>query len=130
MKKKNPAKLIDKGMFFAYNTDLKERAKKMRNNPTDAELKLWNILRTGELKDYRFLRQKILGNYIADFYCSKYKLIIEADGGGHQELEQKDYDRERTAFFENLGIIVLRFWNNDVLQNPEGVYEKILEFFD
>ena len=74
------------------------------------------------------MRQKILGNYIADFYCSKYQLIIEADGGGHQEIEQKEYDEERTAFFGNLGIVVLRVWNNDILQNPEGVHEEVLKF--
>jgi len=84
-------------------------------------------LRQGELKKYRFLRQKILGNYIADFYCSKLQLIIEADGGGHQDTEQKEYDKERTLFFESLEMNVLRFWNNHILQDSEGVYAKILE---
>jgi very-short-patch-repair endonuclease len=116
-------------MFLAYNGNLKERARKMRNDPTNAEKILWNILRQGELKEHGFLRQKIVGNYIADFYCPKYKLIIEVDGGGHQEPEQQDYDKERTLFFENLEIQVLRFWNNDVLENSEGVYKKILDYF-
>ena len=115
------------GGFVEYNSNLRQRAREMRNNPTDAERKLWNILRQGELKKHRFLRQKILGNYIADFYCSKLQLIIEADGGGHQEQEQKEYDEARTLFFESLGMKVLRFWNNEILQNPSGVYAKILE---
>ena len=76
--------------FFDYNKDLKDRAKLMRNKPTEAEKKLWNILRQGKLIEYRFLRQKIIGNYIADFYCSKQKLIIEVDGGGHNETDQKE----------------------------------------
>ena len=130
MKNSNPAKLVDKGMFFPYNVKLKNRARKMRNNPTDAEKKLWDILRQGELKQYKFLRQKIIGNYIADFYCSQYRLILEVDGSGHDEVEQIEYDKERTLFFENLGMKVLRFWNNDVLENPAGVYAKILEFFE
>ncbi len=117
-------------MFLPYNGNLKDRARKMRNNPTDAEKKLWDILRQGELKQYKFLRQKIIGNYIADFYCSQYKLIIEVDGGGHDEVDQIEYDKERTLFFENLGMKVLRFWNNDVLENPKGIYAKILEFFE
>ena len=117
-------------MFLAYNRSLKDRACKMRNNPTDAEKKMWNILRQGDLGKYKFLRQKIVGNYIADFYCSKYKLIIEVDGGGHKENDQQNYDKERTLFFENLEIQVLRFWNNDVLENLEGTHEVILEFFE
>ena len=130
LRRKSPLIKGDLGGFVEYNSNLRERAREMRNNPTDAEKKLWNILRTGELKKHRFLRQKILGNYIADFYCSKLQLIIEVDGGGHQEIRQENYDKERTLFFENLGLIVLRFWNNEVLQNPEGVYERILEFVD
>ena len=96
---KSPLIKGDLGGFVEYNSNLRERAREMRNNPTDAEKKLWNILRTGELKKHRFLRQKILGNYIADFYCSKLQLIIEVDGGGHQEIRQENYDKERTLFF-------------------------------
>ena len=120
--------ITDLGVFFPYNINLKERAREMRKNPTIAEKKLWDILRTGELKEYRFLRQKIVGNYIADFYCSKLRLVLEADGVGHGEKDQKEYDKNRTLFFKNLGITVLRFWNSDILENPKRVYKEILSF--
>ncbi|PID70506.1 hypothetical protein CSB37_02350 [bacterium DOLZORAL124_38_8] len=116
--------------FLSYNKDLKTRARKMRNNPTDAEKRMWDLLRSGKLNSVRFLRQKIIGNYIADFYCASQKIIIEVDGSGHNSDETKEYDKIRTQFFNNLGIKVVRFWNTDVLTNPEGVYEKILEEID
>lgn len=116
--------------FLPYNKNLKERARTMRNNPTDTEKKMWNLLRSGDLAEYRFLRQKIIGNYIADFYCSKQQLIIEIDGGGHNENNQKEYDTIRTKFFESLGTQVIRFWNTDVLQNETGVYQKVLEIIE
>lgn len=99
----------------------------MRKNPTKAERKLWKILRSGELAKLTFNRQKPLGNYIVDFYCSKAKLVIEVDGAGHAEKWQKEYDEERTAYLQGYSLNILRFWNNEVMENPEGVYETILQ---
>jgi len=99
----------------------------MRNNPTKAERAMWRILKSGELSKFTFNRQKILGNYVVDFYCSKAKLVIEIDGVGHAENEQKEYDDERTAFLNGFNLHILRFWNNDVIENSEVVYDIILQ---
>ena len=78
-----------------------------------------------QLDDYKFRRQQPLGNYIVDFVCLEKRLIIEVDGGQH--AEQSDYDAERDDWLREQGFIVLRFWNNDVLKNFEGVTERIFE---
>ena len=114
-------------LYVPYNVDLKERSRTMRKNATDAERKLWKILKSEELKKLTFSRQKPLGNYIVDFYCSKAQLVIEVDGSGHGEVEQKRYDEERTAYLQGFNLKVLRFWNNEVIKNPEGVYETIIQ---
>ena len=109
--------------YLSYNTNLKDKARKMRNEMTLAERKLWyEYLR---LSEYRFLRQKLINNYIVDFYCSKLKLVIEVDGGTH--IEEKDiiYDKIRTKELERLGLKVLRFWNNDILEGIGEVVAKI-----
>ena len=114
-------------LFIPYNLNLKENSRKMRKNPTDAERAMWSILRSGELAKLSFNRQKPLGNYIVDFYCSKAHLAIEVDGSGHAEEWQKEYDKERTAFFHEFDLYVLRFWNDEVLENPDGVYKTIFQ---
>ena len=100
-----------------------ERARALRQNLTDAEKKLWSILRRDTL-GHSFRRQHPIGKYIVDFVCLDRKLIIEADGGQHNE-EQAAYDAARTAWLEERGYKVLRFWNNDILGNLEGVAEVI-----
>jgi len=102
-------------------------ARKLRNEPTNAEQKLWFYLR-GDQTGHRFRRQLAIGHYIADFACPKERLIIELDGGQHGE--QQDYDQKRTAFFETKGYHVLRFWNNDVINNIEGTMETVLKHLD
>ncbi len=99
------------------------RAKSLRTAQTDAERKLWSILRAGRLNGAKFRRQVPIGRYIADFACPAAKLIVELDGGQH--ADQVAYDNERTAFLESQGYRVLRFWNNDALTNIEGVGETI-----
>lgn len=101
------------------------RARALRNNPTEVEKLLWRWLRMWQLDDYKFRRQQPLGNYIVDFVCLERRLIIEVDGGQH--AEQSDYDAERDDWLREQGFIVLRFWNNDVLKNFEGVTERIFE---
>ena len=97
----------------------------MRKSFTDAELRLWQLLRHRNLKAFKFRRQHPLGPYIADFICLEQRLVIEVDGGQHQQ--QTRYDSKRTNDLEAAGYRVLRFWDNDVLKNSEGVLEAILD---
>ena len=103
---------------------LKTYARELRAQATDAETKLWHILRNRRFFDYKFRRQHPMGGYILDFYCADAKLAIELDGGQHQQAET--YDQQRTTALKQQGIQVLRFWNNEFLQNSEGVLESIL----
>jgi primosomal protein N' (replication factor Y) len=99
-----------------------QRARRLRGDPTDAEKHLWNGLRLRQL-GWDFRRQHPVPPYFADFACIGAKLIVEVDGGQHSE---SDDDKARDAFLLNKGWRVLRFWNNDVLQNRDGVLQTIL----
>jgi very-short-patch-repair endonuclease len=107
------------------NTPSKDRARELRKNLTDAERALWQHLRHRQIGGQRFRRQHPIGPYIVDFFCFEKRLIVEIDGGQHSE--QVAYDEERTKWLEARGFRVLRFWNNDVLGNIEGVKQVILE---
>src|SRR5471030_228172 len=100
-------------------------ARQLRSNPTEAEKRLWSKLRLKQIKGYRFRRQVPVGPYIVDFICLAKRLIIEVDGGQHSaNIEQ---DLARTAWLESQNFHVLRFWNNEVLGNIEGLYEVIVQ---
>ena len=101
-----------------------DRARQLRKNPTDAERKLWKHLRLKQLEGHRFRRQVPIGPYYADFLCLERRLIVEVDGGQHAEREIED--SRRTAWLESQGFRVIRCWNNEVLQNIEGVVEAVL----
>ena len=100
-----------------------DSARRLRRDATDAERRLWSALRDRRLAGYRFRRQHPIGDYIVDFACTKYWLIVAADGGQH--ADNADDDR-RTETLQNEGWRVLRFWNNDILLNAEGVIQTIL----
>jgi very-short-patch-repair endonuclease len=100
-------------------------ARHLRKNLTDAEQKLWRHIRNRQIKGFRFRRQAPIGNYIVDFVCFEKKLIIELDGGQHSE--QQEYDHHRSLWLKSKGYTVIRFWNNDVLNNIEGIMEVILK---
>ena len=91
---------------------------------TEAERILWQQLRKRQLLGFKFRRQHPMGRYIIDFACTDAQLVIEVDGGQHSE--QRDYDATRTDWLNNQGYTVLRFWNNEILANMEGVKEVIL----
>src|SRR3546814_238565 len=101
---------------------LTDLARTLRQNATEAEQRLWHHLRAGRLEDHKFRRQAPIGRHIADFLCEKSRLIIELDGGQH--ADQAEADQRRTQSLESSGYTVLRFWNNDVLQNTQGVLEE------
>jgi very-short-patch-repair endonuclease len=103
--------------------NLLERAKTLRSNQTDAEKHLWYYLRAHRFMKMKFKRQMPIGRYIVDFVCEEHKLIIEIDGGQHQDAV--DYDERRTKWLQQQGYEVLRFWNNEVLQQTESMLEVI-----
>ena len=97
----------------------------IRRNMTDAEMLLWSKLRVKQLKGFQFYRQKIKGNYIADFYCPKSKLVIEVNGGEHYSAVGREKDKKRDDYMRRAGITVLRFSDRDVLGQIDAVLEKI-----
>ena len=99
------------------------RARSLRQNMTDAERKLWQILRYRQIANHKFRRQLPIGRFIVDFACLEAKLIIEADGGQHDLTSVAE--RERTQFLENQDYRILRFWNNEVFDNLDGIYRVI-----
>ena len=109
---------------------LKERARELRTNMTPQERKLWDIIRNRKFYGYRFLRQFIIGQYIVDFLCREKNIIIEIDGGQHNQVNDIKYDKDRTEYLKSKGYKVLRFWNNDIDNNIQGVFEKLKEVFD
>jgi very-short-patch-repair endonuclease len=113
--------------MIPYNKQLKYLARELRKNMTDAERLLWSKVRKKQLNSYQFYRQKNVGNYIVDFYCPAGKLIIELDGGQHYTKEGMKKDDMRDRYLDSLGFTVLRFSDREVLNNLEGVIEKIYD---
>ena len=105
------------------NPKTRTRAIELRKELTLAERKLWAVIRNDQL-GVNFRRQHAIGIYIPDFVCIEKKLIIELDGSQH--LEQEEYDKERTKYLTTQGYKVIRFWNNDVVKNIEGVILAIM----
>jgi len=103
-----------------------QRARALRQRQTDAERLLWSRLRARQLDGIKFRRQFPIGPFFADFCSTERKIVIELDGGQH--AEQLPEDAERTRRIAELGYRMLRFWNNDVLENIDGVLESIREF--
>ena len=107
--------------------DLLKFARKLRNEQTDAEHLLWELLRNRRLAGCKFRRQQIVETYILDFYCHETKLAIELDGGQHNEPAAQIKDEQRTRNLTSLGIRILRFWNNEVFTNTEEVIQNIYD---
>lgn len=98
-------------------------AKRLRLDQTDAEAKLWSKLRNRQLNGHKFRRQVPIEGFVVDFVCYESRLVVEVDGGQHDEQAEKD--ARRTEVLEDAGFLVIRFWNNEVLGNCEGVLETI-----
>jgi len=109
---------------------IKDLSRSFRKEPTNSEKILWQLLRRKNFKDLKFKRQYPVGRYILDFYCSKYKLVIEIDGKIHQDKEQKEYDKLRQEELENSGFIFFRVSAEEVEQNPKDVLIKLKNFIE
>lgn len=103
------------------------RARALRRSPTDAEALLWSRLRDRRLLGLKFRRQRPIAGHFADFACLEIGLVIEVDGGQHADPDATAADTRRTAALSRAGFQVLRFWNHDVVQNTEGVIQRIAE---
>ena len=103
-------------------------AERLRRDQTDAEIKMWTLLRCRQFFGFKFRRQQPIGPYIVDFYCPRAQLVVELDGGQH--ADRVAYDTRRTAFLEHQGYHVMRFWDNDVLLTSDSVLATIQDYFD
>ena len=103
--------------------DASQKARELRHQSTDAERKLWSVLRNRKMAGYKFRRQVPIGNYIVDFVCFAKQVVVEVDGGQHQA--RAEYDEQRTQWLESRGFRVMRFWNNQVLNETDEVCEAI-----
>ena len=108
-----------------YSKQLKQSARTLRVGMTDAEQKLWFYLRRKQVRGLQFYRQKPLLNFIVDFYCPAAKLVIELDGSQHAELDHQQKDQRRDNLLKELGLLVLRFDNRQVLMEMDSVLAVI-----
>ena len=113
-----------------YNKNLKNYAQMLRKDMTKAEIRLWTRLRGKQLNQIQFYRQKIIGNYIVDFYCPKVSLVIELDGGQHYTEEGRYKDKQRDNYLQSQGLYVMRYSDRDVFGNLEGVVNHIQNYIN
>ena len=106
---------------------LLEFAKSMRHTATDEEQLMWQVLRAKRFMNLKFRRQHVIAPYIVDFYCHEIGLVIELDGGQHGTDDAIEYDAERTKFLEALDLMVVRYWNRDVVGKTDVVLEDLLQ---
>jgi very-short-patch-repair endonuclease len=111
--------------MITYNRKLKNTARTLRKNMTDSEKLLWSRIRRKQLKGVQFYRQKIVGDYIVDFYCPSARIIVEVDGGQHFEPAAKLEDQRRDASLSRLGFRVLRFPSWEVMKEVDSIVDQI-----
>jgi very-short-patch-repair endonuclease len=104
----------------------RQRARSLRQNMTEAERRIWQMLRSHQMAGYGFRRQVPIGRYIADFVCREARLIVEIDGGQHDRASPQEAERGR--FLQSEGYRILRFWNNEVLANLDGVHQTTVDW--
>ena len=110
---------------FSRKPEMVAKARRLRGALSDAEQRLWRAIRRDQIGGLSFRRQHAVGPYILDFYCPAIRFAIEVDGGQHNFAEARKRDQERTKWLEKKGIRLIRFWNNDVMGNVDGVLEDI-----
>ena len=110
---------------FSRKAATTARARSLRRNVTEAEKRLWRVLQRAQMSGFSFRGQHPLGDYIVDFYCSRLRLAVEVDGGQRNLPRRRIADDRRSNWLRRKGVTVLRFWNNDILQNTEGVWDEI-----
>src|SRR5262249_5083467 len=110
---------------FNRTQEKRHTARRLRRDATVVERRLWYRLRQGQIDGHQFRRQHPAGPYVLDFYCPKLHLAIELDGGQHNFATEIARDQRREAWLAARGVVVLRFWNSDVIENMTGVLEKI-----
>ncbi len=108
-----------------FNPKLKGRARELRKAGNLAEILMWHRLRRKQLLGVNFIRQKIIGNYIVDFYCKELGIVLEIDGASH--INREEYDRERDAFLEGFGLIVIRVCDVEVRVNLSATIQKLTQ---
>ena len=113
-------------LFFDAPSEIHLRAKELRKNMTESEKVLWEEIRNRKLGGLKFRRQHPISTFIADFYCHEQKLVIELDGEIHDNEESQEYDEGRTAEMEYMGITVIRFRNEEVMNSINRVLNEIL----
>jgi very-short-patch-repair endonuclease len=114
-------------MFYGASRNIFEKATELRNNTTEAENILWNELKNRKVFKVKFRRQHPIDIFIADFYCHKYKLVVEVDGGIHSDIEVQERDDGRKHDIEKLGIKILRFTNSEIMTDIQTVKQRILD---
>ena len=107
--------------FLKNDPVLKDRRRELRRNQTDAERAFWAKVRNKQFFGMKFFRQYSFGPYILDFYCPEKKLAVELDGGQHNQPESREYDVVRTNYLNAHCLVVVRFWNNEVLSEMDAV---------
>ncbi len=113
--------------MLKYNKNIKQISRVLRKNMTDAEILLWSKIKGKQIKEVQFYRQKIIGNYIVDFYCPKANLVIELDGGQHYSEEGRYKDKQRDNYLQSQGLYVMRFSDREVFENLEGILTHIAD---
>jgi very-short-patch-repair endonuclease len=110
-----------------YRNSLKKYSRDLRKNMVEAEIYVWSNIIKKQINGLQWYRQRVIGDYIVDFYCPVKKLVIEIDDSQHYSEEMLKADAKRVRYLQSYGITVLRFNNDDVMRNIEGVFERILE---
>ena len=115
-------------IYQGANPSTLHNARELRHRCTKAEKILWSLVRNRQLKGKKFRRQHAIARYVADFYCHESKLIIELDGYHHARKKAKEYDELRTKVLAEIGITVIRFWNEEIINSPQKVLRKISNY--
>ena len=120
--------ILSNPVYFDTNAKTLSKARALRNNMTEAEKLLWEKLRNKQIEGLKFRRQHAIGQFIVDFYCHEKKLTIEVDGGYHLNRSQSEYDNNRTYELEKFGLKVLRFKNDEIINDINNVVQDIKSF--